>query len=139
MVNNTINIIIVDDNVQFRNRLKHFIESELNSNVIAEASNGIEFLALTNIHSSDIILMDIVMNKMDGFESAQRILWQNSYLKIIAITMYSEKAYLQDLVEVGFRGCVFKHSIYDQLPLALEVVKSGNLYFPDNILFNLKC
>jgi Response regulator containing a CheY-like receiver domain and an HTH DNA-binding domain len=132
-----LNIIIVDDNEQFRTRLRHFIESELYSTVIAEASTGSEFLALTNINRSDIILMDIVMDKMDGLESAQRILWQNSHLKIIAITMYSEKAYLQDLIEVGFKGCVFKHNIYNELPLAIEVVKNGKLYFPDNILFNL--
>jgi DNA-binding NarL/FixJ family response regulator len=136
MNNNTLNIILVDDNVQFRNRLKHYIENELHATVIAEASNGSEFLALTNIHLSDIILMDIVMDKMGGLESAQRILWQYSYLKIIAITMYSEKAYLEELIEVGFKGCVFKHNIYQQLPTALEMVKSSKWYFPDN--YNLK-
>jgi DNA-binding NarL/FixJ family response regulator len=134
MVKKDLNIIIVDDNVQFRTSLKYFIENKLGFSVIGEASDGTEFLTLPNNKHSDIILMDIVMGKMDGLEATQNILWQNLHLKIIAITMYSEKAYLKDLVEIGFKGCIFKHKIYHQLPIALEFVYNGRFYFPDNDL-----
>jgi DNA-binding NarL/FixJ family response regulator len=138
MVKKALNILIVDDNLQFRTHLKHFIENELGFFVIGEASDGTEFLNLSNNTHSDIILMDIVMDKMGGFETTKSILWQNSHLKIIAITMYSDKAFLDLLIEAGFKGCVFKQNIYNQLPIAIEVVKNGKLYFPDNILFDKK-
>jgi DNA-binding NarL/FixJ family response regulator len=138
MVKKALNIIIVDDNLQFRTGLKYYIENELGYSVIGEASDGTEFLALNNATHSDIILMDIVMDKMDGLETAPRILWENFYLKIIAITMHTDKAYLDILIEAGFKGCVFKQNIYHQLPTALKVVNSGKLYFPDNILFDKK-
>lgn len=138
MVKKALNIIIVDDNELFRNRLKYYIENELGYSIIGEASSGCEFLSLSNITKADIILMDIVMDKLGGLETAKQTLWHNSHLKIIAITMYSEKAYLDELIEAGFKGCVFKQNIYDQLPISLDVVKKGKLYFPDNILFDQK-
>jgi len=126
-------IIMVDDNVPFRTNLKIYIESKLCYSVIAEASNGLEFLALPNIGIADIILMDIVMDEMDGIEATKHILWNRSYLKIIAITMHTEKIYLLQLVETGFKGCVFKSNIYDQLDDAIKTVLSGKLFIPDNI------
>ena len=138
MVKRALNIIIVDDNLQFRRRLKYYIENELGYSVIGEASDGIEFLKLQNAIRADIILMDIVMDKMGGLETVKRSLWQNFHLKIIAITMYIEKAYLDELIEAGFKGCVFKQNIYNQLPAALDEVKNGKLYFPDNILIDKK-
>jgi DNA-binding NarL/FixJ family response regulator len=126
-------IIMVDDNVPFRTNLKIYIESKLGYRVIAEASNGLDFLALPNIGIADIILMDIVMDEMDGIEATKRILWNRSYLKIIAITMHTEKIYLLQLVETGFKGCVFKSNIYDQLDDAIKTVLSGKLFIPDNI------
>ena len=132
------NIILVDDNVQFRINLKNYIESDLNCKVIAEASDGVEFLKLPNIVNADIILMDIAMQEMDGFEATKLILWQNSYLKIIAITMHTEKIFLVQLIETGFKGCVFKSNIFEQLPSALDVVSEGKLFIPDNITLDNK-
>ena len=124
-------VIIVDDNIQFRYHLKSFIEDELNINIIGEASNGIEFLELPNTDSADIILMDIAMDLMDGFEATKRALWNNRNVKIIAITMHWEKIVLQRLLESGFKGCVYKNNIFTELEKAINTVISGQLYFPD--------
>ncbi|MCK9208283.1 MAG: response regulator transcription factor [Salinivirgaceae bacterium] len=126
-------IILVDDNVQFRANLKNYIEKELNCQVITEASDGVEFLKLQNKNEADIILMDIAMQEMDGFEATKRALWQNFHLKIIAITMHTEKMFLAQLLETGFKGCVFKSDVFKQLPIALKTVLEGKLFFPEGI------
>lgn len=132
------NIIMVDDNLQFRTNLKIYIESSLGCNVLAETSNGCDFLNLPNLVNADVILMDITMDEMDGFETTKRALWKYPYLKIIAVTMHTEKIYLIKLIETGFKGCVFKPDIFKQLAVAMKTVNEGKMYIPDNISINQK-
>ncbi len=134
-MNKGINIILVDDNIPFRTNLKNYLEQELGCSIIAEASNGLELLSLPGYYKANIILMDLLMNEMDGYEATQRILWQNFSLKIIAITFHGEVAHLDHLLEIGFKGCVFKTELYNQLPKAIETVMKGQLYFPENLIF----
>ncbi len=124
------NIIIVDDNVRFRTDLKMYIEKELHHMVIAEASNGEDFLALHNLQRADVILMDIEMDRMDGFTATKEVLKNLYGLKIIAITMHSERMILRQLIEVGFRGCVFKSDIFKSLSTAINNVCKGHIYIP---------
>ena len=138
MKTDPVKIIMVDDNVSFRTDLKRFIESDQKCKVIAEASDGKAFLELNCIPTADIILMDIVMDRMDGIEATRRALWVYSYLKIIAVTMHSEKIYLIQLIETGFKGCVFKFDVYNQLKEAIDKVLNGNLYIPKSIPIDKK-
>jgi len=126
-------IILVDDNVTFREGLRFFIEQITDYNIIAEASNGREFLELNNISDSDIILIDLSMPGIDGIEAAKQILWRYPNLKLIAITMYQDMAYLTRLVEAGFKGCVFKTCIDSDLIDALKTVITGKFFFPKNL------
>ncbi len=130
-----IKVIIVDDNIQFRKHFKNYIENKLNYKVIAEASNGIEFLKLSNIYRADIVLMDIAMDEMDGFETTKRAIWDYNKIQVIAVTMHSEKVFLIKLIETGFKGCVFKNRIFEDLPKAIDEVLQGDLFFPDGINF----
>jgi DNA-binding NarL/FixJ family response regulator len=126
-------IIVVDDNIQFRKSLITFIEEKLNFCVIGEASNGLEFLELSNIYSADIILMDIAMDLMDGFEATKRAFWNNRNVKTIAITMHMENIFLQRLLESGFKGCVCKTNVFNELEEAINTVMSGKPYFHNNM------
>ncbi len=130
-------IIIVDDNNEFRSTLKFFIEQKLNHSVIAEFSNGEDFLNvdLKILREADIILMDIVMNKVSGIEACKNITWKNYNLKIIAVTMHIEKVFLEQIIEAGFKGCVFKTNIFNTLEKALQEVNSGKLFINEKLLF----
>jgi DNA-binding NarL/FixJ family response regulator len=131
-----IKVIMVDDNVSFRTNLKTYIESDLGCKVVGEASNGIEFLELLGYVHADIILMDIAMEEMDGIQATKLGLWKNHQLKIIATTMHSERIYLIQLIEAGFKGCVFKPDIFNQLGTAINAVMDDKLYVPENISFD---
>ncbi len=126
-------IIIVDDHKLFREGLKFFLENSLGYEIIAVASNGKEFLSLPNLREANIVLLDIRMPEMGGVEAAEKVLLDYNYLKIIAITMYKDDAYLKQLLEVGFKGCVFKGDIYAEIGEAMETVLQFKYFFPKNI------
>ncbi|MEA2041748.1 MAG: response regulator transcription factor [Bacteroidota bacterium] len=129
-------IILTDDSIEFRKTAKEFLEEELSVNIINEASDGSELLNLKNIYEADILLLDLQMPKLGGIHAAQKIIWENPTVKIIAITMYSEQAYLKELILAGFKGCIFKSDFFEKIETALETVYKGKLYFPKHI--NLK-
>lgn len=129
----TLKIALVDDNEPFRKALKNLLVIEFSADIIGEASSADEFEKIKGFHNADIILMDVMMPEVDGISLAKKILWKYPYLKIIAITMHTDKVYLISLIEAGFRGCIFKTSIFDDLGKAIELVQKGQLYFPKNI------
>lgn len=126
-------VIIVDDNDDFRESLRDFVERRLGHEVIAEYQDGKSFYESYAKITPDIILMDISMPEMDGYEVTQLINWESSFLKIIAVTMYQNKAYLKKLIEVGFKGCVLKTNVFSDLPKAINEVINGGYYWPDSI------
>jgi len=128
-------IIIVDDNQEFRATLKFFIEQKLKHTVIAEANSGEEFLTmdLRVVKDADVILMDIIMKNISGIEATMAMNWNHYGLKIIAVTMHVEKVFLTQIIEAGFKGCVFKSDIFKELETALNEVNAGRLYLNPDI------
>ncbi len=126
-------IIVVDDNKTFRKGIKFYIENMLKHEVINEFDNGESFVNSDSFIIADIILMDIEMPKLDGIEAVKKALWRFSELKIIAITNYKDKAYLTELIGAGFKGCVFKDNIYEELKKAIDSVMNGHIFYPEDI------
>jgi DNA-binding NarL/FixJ family response regulator len=126
-------VIVADDNPTFLEGLRYYLQKDKKYQIIASVSNGKELINLPNKHEADMILLDINMPELDGIQTAKNLMWHYPYLKIIAITMYQDKAYLRELIEAGFKGCVFKTELFDQLPKALETIAEGSIYFSENI------
>ena len=104
--------------------------------VVGMANDGEEFLKIKNVHKADIILMDIQMPNLNGIETVKKALWEYQFQKFIAITNYTDSAYLLELISAGFAGCVFKYNIYDELENAINAVRIDQLYFPNDIIIN---
>lgn len=126
-------VILVDDNEYFRGTLKKFLVSELQYEVLDEFSSALKLFERNNYCQADVILMDLQMPGMDGFVAAKNILLNCRDVPIIAVTMYAEKAYLEELINVGFRGCVFKSEIFGNLEMAIHEVVSRKYFFPKEI------
>lgn len=126
-------IIIVDDNNEFREHTEFFITHKLKHQVVGSFSSGIEFVKRYAEYNPDIVLMDISMPDLDGYEVTKMLNWQDENLKIIAVTMFTDLAYLHKLIEVGFKGCVFKSSIFNELADAIDVVEKGHYYWPESM------
>ena len=126
-------IVIVDDNDTFRTSIKLFLEEKYGHQITAESNRADNILDSKEIYQADIILMDIVMPGMDGIEASKLILQKHSKVKIIVITMHTEKAFLKQLINTGVKGCIFKDQIFNNISSALNSVLKGQPYFPEEI------
>lgn len=133
-----INIIIVDDHSLFRNGMKLLLSNAGNFNIIAEASNGKEILALLAENVvPDIILMDIDMPEMDGIEATTKVLQLNPRLKVICLSMYGEEEYYYKMIEAGVNGFLLKNSEISEVKNAITTVYNGGRYFSPELLYNV--
>jgi DNA-binding NarL/FixJ family response regulator len=135
--NNAYNIIIVDDHALFRKGLKLLLNSFGDFKVVAEASNGYEFLENLDVIPIDIALLDIDMPEMDGIEAAEKALKKYPSLKIITLSMYGDEEYYSKMVEAGVCGFLLKDSDIDEVHAALTSVIEGKNYFSQELLQNL--
>jgi DNA-binding NarL/FixJ family response regulator len=109
--------------------LKAIINYEEVGSVIAEASNGEEFIQFLSTLRPDLVLLDIDMPQMNGFEAAQKALEILPDLKIIAFTVFSEEEYYLKMMDIGAKGFLTKSSGIHELENAIELVMKGELYY----------
>jgi DNA-binding NarL/FixJ family response regulator len=127
-------IIIVDDHSLFREGIKLLIENEGFGEVIAEAENGQVFLDLLETHHPNLVIMDIEMPVMGGLEATQKALKMRPDLKIMALTMLSEKANYLDMIDAGAVGFVLKTSGKQEFERAIQTIMNGESYFSNELL-----
>ncbi len=126
------NIILVDDNVFFRQSLKLFIELEGIGEVVAEANNGKMFLDLLEKSNPDLIILDLEMPVMNGFEASKKAVEVKPGLKILVLTMSFAKYNYMVLLENRIKGLILKSSGKDVLEKAIRTVLAGESFFPPN-------
>ena len=133
----TLRIMIVDDNKAFREALKHLLSKNPKYEVVAEAENGRQALEISEKQHLDLVLMDIEMPIMNGIEATKLMLYENSLLKVVAITSYQDKMYLKDIIRAGFKAFVNKNNVFDELEEAISDAISGKLHIPTDLRFDL--
>lgn len=127
-------IIIVDDHSLFREGIKLLIENEGFGNVIAEAENGQVFIDLLATHTPDLVIMDIEMPIMGGLEATKKALKIQPDLKILVLSMLSEKTNYFDMINAGAMGFVLKTSGKQEFEKAIDAIMSGETYFSNELL-----
>jgi DNA-binding NarL/FixJ family response regulator len=127
-------VIIVDDHDMFRDGIKSMLILDEVAEVIAEASNGKQFLELLENHTPDLVLMDIDMPLMDGIEATRAAVTKNPELKVLVLTMFGEEKYYVEMIEAGAKGFVLKSSNKSELIKAILDVANGQSYFSNELL-----
>ncbi len=133
MTDPLIRIIIVDDHEIFRSGLRMVINRLGYAEVVAEAGNGLELLELLKTHETDLILMDIEMPIMNGIEATERVLEKFPNVKIIALTMYKDDAYIRSMIEAGVKGFLIKNIRKEVLDRAIQAVFHGKTYYSEEL------
>jgi DNA-binding NarL/FixJ family response regulator len=130
-------IIIVDDHKLFRSGLRYILEESGNYQVIAECSNGVEFLELLKKHTPQLVIMDINMPVMNGIEASKLALELHPALNILILSMYGEAEYYNALLQIGVKGFVLKDADNDEFIAGVNKVLKGGTFFSQELLLNI--
>ncbi|MBW7890185.1 MAG: response regulator transcription factor [Chitinophagaceae bacterium] len=123
-----ITILIVDDHKLIRDTWSFILNSDPRFQVIAETDSGEKAIALAESHHPDIILMDINMSPMNGFEATKEIRKLSTDSKIIGVSMHSQPAYAKKMLQMGAVGYITKNSSKEEMINAINEVAQGNKY-----------
>ena len=129
-----IKIIIVDDHMMLRTGLSLLLKENKNIEIIAEASDGKEFLNLLKSHHPDLVFMDIRMPNMNGIDATREAILRNPGLKIVALSMHDDEEYIESMMQAGAKGFLLKKAGSDELQKAIEVIMSGGNYFSQELM-----
>lgn len=128
----TIRIMLVDDHKIFREALKGILEREHDISLVGEANDGSEALTLARKSHPDVVLMDIGMPVMGGIEAARALIADQPGIKIIALSTYSDRRIVLQMLDTGARGYVVKSAGRDELLRGIRAVSHGRTYLcPD--------
>ena len=128
-------VLLVDDHALFRTGLCRLLEAEGIAEVVGEAGNGEEFLALLDV--ADVVLLDIDMPVMGGVEAAGRALALRPGLRIITLSMHGDEQYYFAMLAAGVKGFLLKNSEMDEVAAAIAIVAEGGTYFSQELLQGL--
>jgi DNA-binding NarL/FixJ family response regulator len=128
-----IRIIIADDHKIVRDGLRSLLQREAEMQVIGEAENGRMAVALASKLSPDIIVMDIGMPDLNGIEATRHIVADLPGVKVIALSMHSDKRFVSGVLKAGASGYLLKDCAFEELTQAIETVLSGRIYLSPTI------
>jgi DNA-binding NarL/FixJ family response regulator len=128
-----IRIILVDDHQVVRESWKYFLEKNDPFTVIAECENGKEAIEQAQRLLPDIMLMDINMNPVNGFEATRIIKEKTPSVKIIGLSVNNHPGYANKMMELGACGFVTKSSPFSELTAAIIKVFDGEKYVCEEI------
>jgi DNA-binding NarL/FixJ family response regulator len=129
----SIKIIVADDHPIVRIGLRNVFEKCQDFEVIGEAANGETTVKLSRELSPDVIVMDISMPDMSGIEATRSIINESPHVKVIALSMHSDKEFMARMLEVGAKGYLVKGCSNDELVSAVRAVVADQTYMSSEI------
>jgi len=118
-------VLVVDDHALARAGLQNMLARDPDLEVVAEASDGKEALALCRSLSPDLVLMDVRMPEMDGLAATRAIKSEHPGISVVIVTMYVEPDYLLGALRAGAAGYVLKEATRSELIDAIKKVLEG--------------
>jgi DNA-binding NarL/FixJ family response regulator len=129
----SIRIVIADDHAVLRESLCALLATQPDFKVIGTAANGIDALEITEKEHPDVLVLDLFMPGMDGFEVLRRLDRANSRTASVVLTASESQLDYVQVVRLGARGLVLKADTPEKLFDAIRTVARGELAFSDDV------
>ena len=132
-MNNRIKLLVVDDHPVVRRGITMCLARHEQFEIVGEAVDGRDALRQARELQPDIALMDIDMPQMSGLAAAEVLHREMPRLKVLILSMHSNKEYVLRIIQSGARGFVLKEAPTEELVRAIETVNSGEAYFSSDV------
>lgn len=129
----SIRVILADDHKIMRNGLRALLEKHQDIEIVGEASDGRTAVDLAFELSPDVILMDVSMPDMNGIEATRRIIEKSPKVKIVALSMHSDKKFIAEMLNAGASGYLLKDCAAQELIHAIHTVMKNRSYLSPDI------
>ena len=128
-----IRILLADDHNLVRSGLKSLLSGMNGVEVVAEAANGRQAVALAGSLIPDVALLDIGMTELNGIEAAALITQANPAVRVIILSMHDTQDFVSQALKAGARGYLVKDAATLELEFALQAVVSGETYLSPRV------
>jgi len=130
---NKITILLVDDHKLIRDSWCYILNNDPRFQVIGDKGDGDEAIEFARIKKPQIVLMDVNMTPVNGFDATRQIRKYSPGSKVIGISMYCMPAYAKRMLQMGAMGYVTKNSSKDEMFEAIMEVNNGKKYVCDEV------
>jgi DNA-binding NarL/FixJ family response regulator len=127
-----VRVIIADDHKMIREGLRALLAAA-DVDVVGEASDGHEAIAVAKRLNPDVVIMDVTMPKLNGIDATQRLSAEMPKVKVIALSMNTDRRYVIAMLRAGAAGYLLKSGTSEELRNALDIVTRGQTYLSPSI------
>ena len=124
-----ITVLLADDNSVVRGEFRRILEHEVDLEVVGEAHNGREAVAMVNKLRPAVVLMDIAMPLLNGLQATRQILKSAPTTKVLILSAHDDEAYVVEAINSGAMGYLIKQTAADSVCPAIRSVQNGKTFF----------
>jgi len=130
---NRITVLLADDNRVVRTEYRKILELEDDLEVVGEAKNGHQVVAMVKKLRPALVLMDVAMPLLNGLQATRQILKAAPTTKVLMLSAHSDEVYVEEATNSGAMGYLIKQTSADTVCHAIREVQKGNIFFSPSI------
>lgn len=128
-----IRVVVVEDHHLVRQGIIKLLESANDLDVVGEADDGAQAIALSKSLRPDVMILDLTMPQVDGFQTLAEIRKLELRPQIVILSMHVDPGMIRQALQGGALGYVIKQSVADELIAAVRAAKNGSIYLSSGI------
>jgi DNA-binding NarL/FixJ family response regulator len=132
-----IRILLADDHTILLDGLSMVLNQYPHIQVVGVANDGSEAIRQLHEIQVDVVLMDVQMPTMDGFQAANSIKDNFPHVKILVLSMHNDRPYIERMYQIGASGYLLKTASIDEILAAIEKVYRGELHFSNDVILTV--
>jgi DNA-binding NarL/FixJ family response regulator len=129
----SIRILLADDHKIIREGLKSLLQKQSDMEVVEEVRDGVSAVRESEKLCPNIVIMDIGMPDLNGIEATRQIIARVSGVKVVALSMHSDKRFVVEMLKAGASGYLLKDCAFEELVSAIRTVATGHIYLSHRV------
>lgn len=130
-------MFIVDDHQIMVDGINSLLQLNNNYEVVGTTTKANEALSLIIHSNANLVITDINMGEMSGIELTKKIKAENNNIKVLALSMYGDRATINEMLEAGVDGYILKNTGMEELASALHAIENGKVFFSSDVTLEM--